>query len=200
MDLTYRDVLGNSVALVHEGASSDRLTHTIRLEYGSNIQIHNSNLQLIDQPDFSNLPKTPLDYSNEVGTGLKLQEAQVLVRPHTLYPLQQELMSWHRHLYHLPFCIIFRLASMGFLPKWLLECRKKPPLCVACQFGAAYCRPWQTKGKKSGLILRPEKTNHGDGVSADQIFPAQPGLTPQVSLFLTSHRFWGCTTFMDNVS
>ena len=70
MDLTYPDGMRKSVAVVYEGASDDILTHTICLEDGSNLQIHDRNLQLIYQPDFSNLPKNPLDYGNEVGTGL----------------------------------------------------------------------------------------------------------------------------------
>ena len=109
-------------------------------------------------------------------------------------------MSWHHRLYHLQFCHIFRLASLGILPKRLLECRAKPPLCVACQFGQAHRRPWRTKGKKSGSIRRPEQTKPGDGVSVDQIVSAQPGLIPQMSGFLTSRRLWGATTFVDHVS
>ena len=121
MDLTYRDRKGESVAVVYEGASDDSLKHTILLEDGSKLHIYKSNFQLIDQPALSNLPKTPLDYRNEVGTILTLQEFQSLARPRTLSPLQQDLMSWHQRLYHLTFHIIFHLASMGFLPKRLLE-------------------------------------------------------------------------------
>ena len=89
---------------------------------------------------------------------------------------------------------------MGFLPKRLLEFQKNPPLCVACQLGAAHCCPYRTKGKKSGLIRRPEKIDTGDGVLVDQILSAQPGLITQMSGFLTSQRLWGCTHFVDHVS
>ena len=109
-------------------------------------------------------------------------------------------MSWHHPIYHLPFRIIFCLSSIGPLPKWLLEFRNKPSIFVACKFGAAHCRPWQMKRKKIGLICRPEKTNPGDGVLVDHIVSAQPALIPQISGFITIHRFWGCTTFMDHVS
>ena len=51
-DLTYCDRLGNIVAVFYEGASADNLTRTIRLEDESNLQINDSNLQLIYQPDF----------------------------------------------------------------------------------------------------------------------------------------------------
>ena len=87
MDLTYCDGMGNSVAVVYEGYSADTLKYTIRLEDRSKLQIQDSNLQLIYQPDFSKLTKTPLEYWNEVGTGIILQEAQALSRPHTLSPL-----------------------------------------------------------------------------------------------------------------
>ena len=137
---------------------------------------------------------------NEVGTGLSLQEAQSLARPRTLTPLQQELMSWYHRLYHLPFRILFYLTSMVFLPNWLLECLNKPPLCVDCQSGASHHHPWQTKGKKSGLIRIPEKTNPADGVLVYYIVSAQPVLIPQMSGFPTSQSFLGCTIFVDRVS
>ena len=200
MDLVYRDGKGNNVTAVYEGASTDGLTHTVRLENGKKIDVHDSNLQLLNQPDFANIPKTPLDYRNEVGNGISMQEAQALARPRTLSPLQQELMSWHHRLYHLPFRIMFRLADIGILPKRFLECRNKQPICIACQFGQAHRRPWRTKGKKGGSIRTKAQTDPGDGVSVDQIISAQPGLIPQMSGFLTSQRLWGCTTFVDHVS
>ena len=131
MDLVYRDGKGSNLPAVYEGATADGLTHTIRLQNGSRIDVHDSNLQLIDQPDFANIPRTPLEYRNEVGQGLTLEEAQNLARPRTLSPLQQELMSWHHRLYHLPFRMIFRLSDVGILPKRFLECRNKQPLCIA---------------------------------------------------------------------
>ena len=186
--------------LVYEGASVDGILHTIRLKDNTKISVYDINIQLLDQPSFLNMPNTPLDYRNEVGTGLTLDEAQDLAIPSTLSPLQQEFMSWHHRLYHLPYRIIFCLASLSFLQKRFIECRNKPPLCVAWQFGIAHRRPWQTKGKKSGSIRRPEKTKPGDGVSVDQIVSAQPGLIPHMSGFLTNQRLWGSTTFVDHVS
>ena len=95
MDLSYRNGTGTTVTAVYEGASANGLMHSIRLEGGARLNTHDSNLQLLEQPDFSNIPKTPLDYRNEVGRGLSLEEAQALARSRTLSPLQQELMSWH---------------------------------------------------------------------------------------------------------
>ena len=60
--------------------------------------------------------------------------------------------------------------------------------------------PLANKRKESGLIQRPQQIKPGDGVSVDQIFSAQPGLLPQLSVFLTNQRLWGATTFFDHVS
>ena len=68
------------------------------------------------------------------------------------------------------------LAKAGFLPKNLLECQDKVPLCVACQFGKARRQPWRTKGKKSDNIIGPEEKEPWNGVSVDQVVSAKPGL------------------------
>ena len=121
MDLFYRDRAGNNISAVYEEASANSLKHTIRLEDGDRLDTNDSNLHLLDQTYFSNIPKTPLDYINEVGSGISLQKAQASARPQTLSPLQQELMSWHHQLYHTHFRILFRLAKICFLHKIFLE-------------------------------------------------------------------------------
>ena len=70
----YRDIAGKSVPLVYEGASADGILHTARFADSLKLSVYNSYLQLLDQPDFSNMPKTLLDHRNEVGTGLSLEE------------------------------------------------------------------------------------------------------------------------------
>ena len=159
MNLLYCCSNKESEIVVYKGASADSLLHAIRLENNTKLSVYDSNLQLLDQPNFSNMPNTPLDYRNEVGSGITLGELQSLARLRTLSPLQQELMSWHHQLYHLLYRILLLLASLSFLPKRLHKCRNKPPLCVACQFGQAHRRPWQTKVKKSGSIRRLEQKN-----------------------------------------
>ena len=81
MNLVYLEGHGNNVPVVYEGASTYGITHTIRLTGGSKIAVHDSNLKLLNQPDFSNIPKIPLDYINEVGIELTLKEAQNLALP-----------------------------------------------------------------------------------------------------------------------
>ena len=120
MNLLYCCGNEENETLVYKGASADGLLHIIRLKDNTKISAYDSNLQLLYQPNFSNMLNIPLDYRNEVGTGLTLGEAQALSRPRTLSPLQQEFMSCHHRLYHLPYHILFRLARLSFLPKLLL--------------------------------------------------------------------------------
>ena len=132
--------------------------------------------------------------------GLSKEEDQRLAYPRTLSPAQQELLSWHHCLYHLSFELLFQLAKWKILPQSVLACENKPPLCVACQFDRAHCRPWRRKGKDSGSICKLNKVQPGDGTSVDQIVSTQPGLIPQMAGFPTSDRIWGTTNFCDHVS
>ena len=52
MDLSYRNGTGKHVTAFYEGASANGLIETIRLEDGARLNTHDSNLQLLDQPDF----------------------------------------------------------------------------------------------------------------------------------------------------
>ncbi len=152
MSLSYNDGCGNSEVVVYEGVLPDGLTHTVRRQDGTRLQVHDAHLRLTLQADFSNIPKTPLDYCKEAGKGISKEEAETLARPRILTPIQQDLMDWHHRLYHLSFPKIFRLAEKGHLPSRLLDCKGKHPLCIACQFGTAHCRPWRHRGKASGSI------------------------------------------------
>ena len=62
MDLVYCNGKGNNVVVIYEVSSASGLLHTIRLEDGTKLDVHDSNLQLIDQPYFSNIPRTNLNY------------------------------------------------------------------------------------------------------------------------------------------
>ena len=95
MELTYNDGQGEIREIAYEGARADGKSHTVRTKDGSKFVVHDSNLQLLNQPGFANIPKPSLDYRNKVGTGLKLPEAHALARPTSLSPVQQELMIWH---------------------------------------------------------------------------------------------------------
>ena len=158
--------------------------------------ISQSHVHFLDQPDFSNIPSTPLDYRNEVGIGISKEDAQEIAYSHILSPSQQELLSWHHPLYHLPFAQLFQLVRWKILPRSILGCEAKPPLCIACQFGQAHRRPWCVKNKVSGSIRRASKTQPGDVTSVDQIVLAQPGLIHQMAGFLQAIVFGAQRTYV----
>ena len=89
MELLHKQKDGKRAAVVYKGARSDGLSHNVRFKDGSKIVVYNINLQLLKQPDFTNIPKTPLGYRNKVGTGITLLEAQTLARPAVLSPVHQ---------------------------------------------------------------------------------------------------------------
>ena len=114
MDLVYNNGQGNNEAVVYEGASADGLSYTIRRNNGTRLSVPDRNLAFLQQMGMHHIPSTSLEYCKEVGVGLTKEEAQSMARPRTLTPLEQEPMSWHHRLYHLPFCIIFMLARKQF--------------------------------------------------------------------------------------
>ena len=120
--LLFKDGKGENELVVYEGATLDDKFHTICKADGTKIVTPESHLRIMSQPDLSNIPTTPLDYCKEVKLGISKEEAQALAYPRVLSPSQQELMSWHHRLYHLPFWRMFQLASKGYLPKILLDC------------------------------------------------------------------------------
>ena len=73
MDLVYCDGQGKNESVLYEGTSADGLVYTVRLSKCTKIAVHDSNLQLLEQPDYTNIPQTPLEYRNEVGVGMSLQ-------------------------------------------------------------------------------------------------------------------------------
>ncbi|KAL7535272.1 hypothetical protein ACHAWF_005115 [Thalassiosira exigua] len=185
--IVYNDCSGNIEAVVYERACGNGTNHTISHKDGHKSAVHDHHPTHQHQMIMSNIPSTLLDYCKEVGKSLIKEEAQCLARPH--YTIFHSIINK-----------LFQLAKFWFLPKCLLKARDTAPLGTSCQFGTVHRHPWCSKGKKSGNIHKETETETGDGVSVDQIISSQPGLTPQMSGFLTSKQIWGCTTFVDHVS
>ncbi len=76
MSLSFYDSRGNSKVIVYEGVMPDGLTHTVRQQDGTRLQVHDAHLRLKLQADLFNIPKTPLDYCKEVGKGISKKEAE----------------------------------------------------------------------------------------------------------------------------
>jgi hypothetical protein len=148
MTITFKSGTRMSENVVYKGATSNGLKHIIRHVDGTQSHVDQCHLTLLNQIGFENIPKTPFYYCQEVGMGIFQEQAQHIAYSRALSPQQQELMSWHYCLYHLPFHRVLMLGKHGYLPKILLKLQDKPPLCIACQFGTAHRCPWHNKRKK----------------------------------------------------
>ena len=170
-------------------------------------------------PDIGWIPTSIPEY-NSTSRTLSEEEIEKITSPTHLSPLQQEFLSVHYKLNHLPFAIMLRLSKFGFLPQRFLKLRNAMPPCVSCMFGKAHRRPWRGKrsaignndnitggrrGKRQlvnhgGVLRGPTLSQPGEEVGTDQIVSAQPGLVPQEKGKLTRARIWGATVFIDYFS
>ena len=93
MSLSFYDGTGQAETVVYEGVMPDGLTHTVRRQDGTRLNVHDTHLHLKMQADLTNIPQMPLDYCKEVGKGKMKEEAEALARPRNLTPVQQKLMD-----------------------------------------------------------------------------------------------------------
>jgi hypothetical protein len=65
-DVLYTDGSSSQSRMVYKGATPDGLWHTLRRDDGVKVVTPPSHVQFLEQPDFSNIPSTPLDYCENV--------------------------------------------------------------------------------------------------------------------------------------
>ena len=139
------------------------------------------------QPDIVSIPVNPEDFL-EKSTKLSENDCKALANLTILSHEQQELISYHERLYHLPFTVLMRMANIGLIPRRLQKMRNNIPLCPSCNCWEAHCRPWRFKRTKDGIlrgIRKATDTKPGSTVFIDQLISAQPGLIPRTSGNLT---------------
>jgi hypothetical protein len=156
-------------------------------------------LNFIENPDVAEIPQTLKDYLCET-QHISQAQLQDLVSPKSLSPLQEEMLSHHNGLHHIPFPRLIVMAEKGKLPTRLASLKGRCPLCVACLFGQAHKCPWQSKSKQMHPICKTTDDAPGKRASMDQMVSVQPGLVPQMSGSLTNLRIMGATIFVDHFS
>ena len=190
------------------------------------IETTSDHLRSPSNPDIGWIPTSVPEYRS-TSKMLTEEEIKNLTSPTHLSPLQQEFLSVHYKMNHLPFTNMLRLSNFGILPRRFLKLRNDMPPCVSCMFGKAHRRPW--RGKRSavqlnsspsdksetvqaarrekrqtvthgGFLRGPTLSEPGEEVGTDQIVSAQPGLVPQEKGHLTRARIWGATVFVDYLS
>ena len=152
-----------------------------------------------NNPDIGWIPSSIPEFRTTADT-LSEEELKKIASPIHVSPLQQEFLSMHHKLFHLPYTHMLRLAKFGILPKRFLKLRNDLPPCVSCMFGQAHRKPWRHKcsaTKDGGTSRRDKRAKPGDMVYTNQLVSAQPGLVPQEKGSPTRARIWGANIFVD---
>jgi hypothetical protein len=100
---------------------------------GSTSVVLPETLLFIENPDIASIPQTTEQYAREA-CNLTPQQFSSIANPQTLSPLQEEMLSLHTRLHHLPIPKMIALAEKGEIPKRLALLKGRAPVCVACLF------------------------------------------------------------------
>jgi hypothetical protein len=182
--------------------ADDVLRITVTTTDGKEIETTREFLKSPNNPDIGWIPASVPEFKSTAKC-LTDEDIRKISCPHHLSPLQQEFLSMHHKLFHLPYPVMLRMAKLGILPKRFLKLRNDLPPCVSCMFGQAHRNPWRHKTSstnKGGTIRRDKKLKAGQMVYTDQLVSAQPGLVPQEKGSATRARIWGATVCVDGAT
>ena len=167
---------------------SNVLRFTVIAADGKEIITTREHLRAPENPDIGWIPTSVPEYKT-AAHNLSDEDIEKIASPIHLSPLQQEFLSLHCRLFHLPYTVMLRMAKLGLLPRRFLKLRNDLPPCTSCLFGQSHRKPWRYKGSATGGVLRGFNiTEPGQRVSTDQIVSAQPGLVLQEKGQLTLSR------------
>jgi hypothetical protein len=202
MKLRYNDGNGTRDVVCFLGVDfidGMQLKCNVRFSDDSTKLVDPETLDFIENPDIAIIPQTLDDYFNDV-INLEPSDLEHILKPITLSPLQEEMLSYHYRLHHEPFPKLIVLAQQGIIPKRLASLKGRCPICIPCLFGKAHKRPWRSKSKQSHPIRRKSDDHPGARASMDHLVSAQPGLILQIAGNLTGQRINGATVIVDHFS
>ncbi len=97
-------------------------------------------LNFMENPDIALIPETSEDYLWECMV-ITPSQLEHILHPKALSPLQEEMMSHHYQLHHLPFPQLNVMEELGEIPCRLASLKGRCPICVPCLFCQAHKRP-----------------------------------------------------------
>jgi hypothetical protein len=176
-----------------------RLKCKIKLSNDLDMLVDIEILNFIENPDITLISETSEDYfwDSTLNTPSQLE---YILHPKTLSPMQEEIISHHTWLRHVPFPQLIVMAESGDIPHCLASLKDCCPISSPCLFGQAHKCPWQSKSKKLHPIWKKSDDHSGAQASMDHLVSEQPGLIPQVSDKLTSMHINGGTVIIDHYS
>jgi hypothetical protein len=163
MKLRYND--GNGARNVVQFFGVDfingmQLKCNIRFSNDSTKLVDLETLDFIENPDIAIIPQTSEEYCRDAAN-LKPLDLEHILKPVTLSPLQEEMLSYHYWLHHEPFPKLIMLAEKSNIPKRLALLKGRCPICIPCLFGNAHKQPWRSKSKQSHPIRKKSDDHPG---------------------------------------
>jgi hypothetical protein len=143
MRLRYNDGQGTRDIVTFLGADfvdGMQLKCNIQKSDESEILVDLETLNFIENPDIASIPQTSEDYVRESEL-ITPSQMEHIMHPKALSPLQEEMMSHHTRLHHLPFPKLIVMAKAGEIPRRLASLKGRCPICVACLFSTAHKCP-----------------------------------------------------------
>ena len=131
------------------------LRFSVKAANGDEFDTTREHLRVPSNPDIGWIPTSIPEYWQS-SRCISDEDVRKITSPDHLSPLQQEFLSLHHRLLHLPMPIMLRMSRLGILPKRFCKLRNDLPPCVDCLFGRSHQRPWRTKASStaSGGVLQ----------------------------------------------
>ncbi len=202
MRLCYNDGQGTQDIVTFLGADFiDDMQLKCKITWSDDlvILVDLETLNFIETQDITLIPQTSADYIRE-RDNITPSKMEHILHPKALSPLQEEMMSHHSWLHHLPFPKLITMTKAGEIPHRLASLKGRPPICVIFLFGIAHMHPWCSKSKESHPIWKKSDNFPTAKASLEHLILAQPGLIPQISGKLTGMWINGATIFVDHHS
>ncbi len=163
MKLTFNNGNGTQDIITFIGVdfiNGMQLKCNIRLLDDSTKLVDPEMLDFIENPDIPIILQTLEEYCRDA-TNLKPLDLEHILKPITLSPLQEEMLSYHYRLHHEPFPKLITLAEKGKIPKCLASLKGQCPICIPCLFGKAHKHPWRSKSKELHPIQKASDNHPG---------------------------------------
>ena len=109
----------------------DTLKHKIRRYDNEEYLVDREQISSITVPDISNVPLSIEEYASKLHnlTPFQLED---IAKPNILDKYQQDLISLHNKMNHLPFPAMIKLAENGNMDKRFAKLKNRQTVCMSC--------------------------------------------------------------------
>ena len=144
--------MNDSAVYMGPVSHGDILKHKIRRSDIEDYLIDREHISSITVPDISNVPILIEEYASKLHN-LTTSQLKDIAKLDILDKYQQDLVSLHNKMNHLPFPAMIKLAENGNIDKRFAKLKNRQPVCMSCVFGRSRRRPWRSK-KAPGTIRK----------------------------------------------